>query len=262
VAPADDHIAPGGEGAGDDAIDATDAIDALDAAPERGPLRRCVVTRAQGDRAAMLRFVVGPGGVLVPDLAARLPGRGIWLSARADVINSPRTRQAFSRAARARIDVPDDLASRVITGLRARIGDLIGFARRAGQAVAGYQKAQEWLVAGRAALIIQARDGSIEERARFLGVRASSVAVIAPLPAAALGRVFGRDETVHVAVAAGRLAESLRIEAARLSGVLGEPDGNAAAPAVAHPPVAELGPAEVGLGGVDGAARHEDTDGI
>jgi predicted RNA-binding protein YlxR (DUF448 family)/ribosomal protein L7Ae-like RNA K-turn-binding protein len=236
--------------------------DEIDQAPQRGPLRRCIVTRDQGERAAMLRFVVGPGDVIVPDLAARLPGRGIWLSARADVINSPRTRQAFSRAARARVEVPDDLASRVITGLLARIGDLIGFARRAGQAVAGYQKAQEWLVAGRAALIIQARDGSADERARFLGVRAGSVAVIAPLTGAALGRVFGRDEAVHVAVAAGRLAQQLRIEAARLSGVLGESVGNVAAQAGARPSVAELGPAEVGLGGVDGAARDEDTDGI
>jgi predicted RNA-binding protein YlxR (DUF448 family)/ribosomal protein L7Ae-like RNA K-turn-binding protein len=233
-----------------------------DAALERGPLRRCIVTREQGQRAAMLRFVVGPGGVIVPDLAARLPGRGIWLSARADVINSPRTRQAFSRAARARVEVPDDLASRVTSGLLGRIGDLIGFARRAGQAIAGYQKAQAWLLAGRAALIIQARDGSVEERARFLGPRSSnargdSVAVIAPLPAAALGRIFGRDAAVHVAVAPGKLAGALRIEAARLSGVLGEPVGNVAAQAGAPPLVAELG-----SGGVDGAARDEDTDGI
>jgi len=81
--------------------------------------------------------------------------------------------------------------------------------------------------------------------------------VIAPLPAAALGRIFGRDVAVHVAVAPGKLAEALRIEAARLCGVLGEPVGNVAAQAGAPPPVAELG-----SGGVDGAARDEDTDGI
>jgi uncharacterized protein len=35
----------------------------------------------------------------------------------------------------------------------------------------------------------------------------------------ALGRMFGRDHVVHVAVAPGRLAERLTIEAARLGGL-------------------------------------------
>ena len=168
----------------------------------------------------MLRFVVSPDGVIVPDLLARLPGRGIWLSAQADVIHSPRTRQAFSRAARARVEVPDDLGARVQSGLTQRIGELLGLARRAGQTVAGYQKAHEWLVSGRAALIVQASDGSNDERARFLG--GARVAVIAPLTAAKLGAIFGRDEAVHVAVAAGKLATSLCTEAGRLAGVLGD----------------------------------------
>ena len=234
--------------------DGEDHIDPEEPEPEKGPLRRCIVTREQGRREAMLRFVAGPGGVIVPDLAARLPGRGIWLSARADVLNSPRIRQAFSRAARARVDVPDDLASKVQTGLLARIGDLIGLARRAGQAVAGYQKAHEWRVAGKAALIVQASDGSADERARFMGGR--DVPVIAPLSGARLGRIFGRDEAVHVAVAPGRLSELLRIEAARFAGVTGlnltglPPGGN-------EPPGTEFG-----SGGTATAARVEDADGI
>ena len=30
----------------------------------------------------MVRFVLGPEGEMVPDVAGRLPGRGFWLSAR------------------------------------------------------------------------------------------------------------------------------------------------------------------------------------
>lgn len=211
----------------------------LEPEPERGPLRRCIVTREQGERQRMLRFVVGPENVIIPDLAARLPGRGIWLSARADVIHSARTRQAFARAARARVTVPDDLAVVISTGLLGRIADLVGFARRAGQAVAGYQKAHEWLAAGRAALIIQARDGSADERARFMGNH-TNVPVIAPLPAARLGAVFGRQTAVHVAIGHGRLAASLRIEAERLAGVAGGTE----------------------LAGHDGSGQIEDADGI
>jgi hypothetical protein len=103
-----------------------------------------------------------------------------------------------------------------------RIGELLGLSRRAGPAVAGVEKAREWLRSGRARLVLEASDGSEAERARFLSGNAARVAVVAPLPAAALGRVFGRDHVVHVAVAPGRLAAKLLIEADRLAGLRGQ----------------------------------------
>jgi hypothetical protein len=113
--------------------------------------------------------------------------------------------------------------------LARRIGELLGLARRAGQAVAGFDKAREWVRTGRGRLILQASDGSAAERSRFLSGAASSVAVWDPLPAVALGRVFGRDHVVHVAIAPGRLAERLTVEAARLSGLRGTVDDVTAA---------------------------------
>lgn len=194
---------------------------------ETGPLRRCVVTRVQGERARMLRFVVGPDRTVVPDVLARLPGRGIWLSARRDVLETARSRGAFARAARGSVSVPADLADVVEAGLARRIAELLGLARRAGQAVAGYGKARDWIAAGRTGVAVQALDGSPEERARILS-GARHIPVVAPLSAQALGAVFGRDHVVHVAVAPGRLAEVLRIEAERLAGVSGRMDGDGA----------------------------------
>ena len=188
--------------------------------PETGPLRRCIVTRQQDYRARMIRFVVGPERQVVPDLAAKLPGRGIWLSARRDVLETARARNLFARAARGQVSMPADLAQAVEAGLRRRVMDSLGLARRAGQAVCGFQKAREWLLAGRVGLVIQAADGSREERARFLsGMR--NVPVATPLLSEALGTVFGRDHVVHVAIAHGRLAEALNIETYRLAGVAG-----------------------------------------
>ena len=57
---------------------------------EAGPLRRCIVTRERLPKERMIRFVVAPDNVLIPDLAATLPGRGMWLSARADVLETAR----------------------------------------------------------------------------------------------------------------------------------------------------------------------------
>ncbi len=168
----------------------------------------------------MIRFVVGPDKTLVPDLAGRLPGRGRWLSARGDVIETARAKGSFARAARMPLLVPADLLDGVRSGLRRRIVDHLGLARRAGQAVGGFQKAREWVVAGRAGLLVQARDGSVDECARLTG--GSDVPAVAPLSATDLGSAFGRDHLVHVAVLRGRLAETIRIEAGRLAGVCGQ----------------------------------------
>ncbi len=171
----------------------------------------------------MVRFVVAPDRSVVPDLLARLPGRGIWLSARRDVLETARTKGAFARAAKGAVSVPDDLARSVEAGLVRRVTELLGLARRAGQAVCGFQKAREWMQSGRVALVVQAADGSPEERARFLsGVKDMPVA--SPLPADALGAVFGRDHAVHAVIAHGRLAEALAIETERLAGIAGGSD--------------------------------------
>ena len=169
----------------------------------------------------MLRFVVAPDRRLVPDLSARLPGRGIWLSARRNVIETACTKGAFARATRGVVTVPPDLLSGLAVALERRIGDHLGLARRAGQAVSGFAKAREWLDAGRGALVVQASDGSDDERSRFLGRHAGSIAVVAPLSGAALGGIFGHERAVHVVLAKGRLAESVVNETTRLLGVLG-----------------------------------------
>lgn len=185
-------------------------------------MRRCAVTRARLPKERMIRFVVAPNREIVPDIAATLPGRGIWLSADGDVIETARTRGAFNRAARGQVTVAADLLSVLQAGLVRRISELLGLTRRAGQSVCGFQKAREWLVAGRAGLVVQAADGSAAEAARFLSGQHKRVPVVAPLPAVALGAVFGRDHAVHVVVAPGKLATALRMECDRLAGLRGQ----------------------------------------
>jgi len=208
---------------------------------ETGPLRRCIVTRQRLPKEQMIRFVVGPDGRLVPDLGAKLPGRGMWLSASGDVLEfagqeeragdqkaAPESRggrqgrqlvRAFAREARAPVVVPHDLGSLLQAALIQRTGELIGLARRAGQAVAGFEKAREHLRTTGARLVVQARDGSAAERTRFLSGAPPGTEVIDPLTGEELGRVFGRDYVVHVAIAPGRLADRLATEAARLAGI-------------------------------------------
>mgnify|MGYP001356539298 CR=1 FL=1 len=189
-----------------------------DAQDEKGRHRRCALTREEGLPELMLRFVVSPAGVVVPDLDARLPGRGIWLSARRDVIEQARARGVFARAARMQVKVPEDLLSQVEGGLLRRISDCIGLTRRAGQAVSGFAKAREWVVQHRAAVIVHALDGSREELDRLLS-GGRDIPVVRTLTARELAKVFGRERVVNVALAAGGLAERLSHENTRFTGV-------------------------------------------
>lgn len=184
--------------------------------PERGPMRRCIVTRESAAKEAMIRFVVAPDRTLVPDLAAKLPGRGFWLSARADVLEGALTRGGFTKAARGPIQISPDLRLQIVDGLKGRIRDHLGFARRAGQAVTGFQAVREWLQAGRAALLVEAAGGSAGERERLLGRR--DVPVVMPLVAEELGGIFGRAHAVHVALSPGALAGRVEQDALRLAG--------------------------------------------
>jgi len=178
------------------------------------------VTREHAKPDTMLRFVLSPDRVLVFDAAARLPGRGMWLSARRDVLETARTRGVFSRAARSQVQAPPDLLESVLGTLSRRKVETLGLLRRSGQVVSGFAKAREWIVAGRAAAVVQAGDGSADERSRLLS-GARSLPVVEVATATELGAVFGRDHVVHVAVLPGALAQRLLSDNERFLGLSG-----------------------------------------
>ena len=105
--------------------------------------------RASGwPRKAMVRCAVDPEGVIVPDVAAALPGRGLWLTARRDIVALAIKKRAFDRAAKRSVKVPEDLADRVEALLAQRCRDGIGLARRSGHAVAGFEKVGQAMRSG------------------------------------------------------------------------------------------------------------------
>lgn len=187
---------------------------------ETGPQRRCLATGRVGSVEQMIRFVVGPEQQLVPDIEARLPGRGMWLSARRDVVNSAVAKSLFSKAARQKLAVPPDLVDRLEALLRRRCLELLGLARRAGQAVSGYDKVRAELKSGRGALLLAACDGAKDGIGKIRAL-APHLPLVTVFSGGELGLSFGRDHTVHGLLLPGKLAERLQCEAERLSGILG-----------------------------------------
>ena len=90
--------------------------------------RRCVAARAPRPADGMIRFVLGPDAALVPDLAARLPGRGMWVSADRKALTHALARNQFARAARTQVGAAPDLVDQVAAMLTRRCLDLVGLA--------------------------------------------------------------------------------------------------------------------------------------
>ncbi|WP_118133260.1 RNA-binding protein [Oceanicella sp. SM1341] len=183
-----------------------------------GPERRCIATGASGDTGAMIRFVVGPDAEIVPDLAERLPGRGIWLTASREALAKAVKKNLFSRAARQQVRVPEGLPEALEALVARRLIDHLALARKAGLALAGHDKVKARLKSGPVGALIEASDGSEQGRAR-LRPMAGDAPRIACLTGSELGLAFGRDHVIHAALDAGGVTDRILREAARLSGL-------------------------------------------
>jgi predicted RNA-binding protein YlxR (DUF448 family) len=196
----------------------TAAPESSDRRERRDPLRRCIATREVRPKAELLRFVVGPEGALLFDPAERLPGRGLWLTPRRDIVAAAAARGLFSKAAGRRVSVPGNLAAEVERLLRVRCLGLLGLARRAGQLRAGFEKVREDLKAGRAGLLLAARDGAADGR-RKLAALAGERPVVDLFDSAELSAALGQEKVVHAAIAEGGMAQRLLREVGRLQGM-------------------------------------------
>ncbi len=163
-----------------------------------GPMRTCIVTGVEDAPERMIRFVVGPEGDAVPDLARRLPGRGMWVRAKRTVLQQAIERKLFSKAARSAVTAAPDLADRVERLLLERALEDLGRARRAGRAVAGFVRVEQMIGRKMAGLLIVASeaDGDGLSKLQNTGLPLERLG-----DAAALGGVFGREQAVYVAVA-------------------------------------------------------------
>jgi predicted RNA-binding protein YlxR (DUF448 family) len=184
--------------------------------------RRCIVTGQVCDDAHLIRFVVAPGNVIVPDLAADLPGRGIWVSAGRAVIDRAIAKNLFAKATRAPVKAPDDLSDRVESLIVQRMQGDLGLARRAGELALGFDNVVRALEsANPPGWLVEARDGAEDGRRKIAAAaksRGLHPSVIDGLTSAELSVALGRENVIHAALKNGRLATRLGLDAERLKG--------------------------------------------
>jgi predicted RNA-binding protein YlxR (DUF448 family) len=165
----------------------------------------------------LIRFVVGPDAQIVPDILARLPGRGIWVSADRASLELARKKKAFGRSAKTQVTVPENLADQVEGLLLGRVTSLLALSRKAGHAICGYEKVKGALITEWALILLQASDGS--ERGKSKLRTPEGGRFIGHLTATELGLAFGRDHVIHAALTAGGLTTRIVEDAARLKGL-------------------------------------------
>lgn len=184
--------------------------------------RRCIVKGEVLPESALIRFVVDPDGRIVPDIAAKLPGRGIWVSADRASLEKALAKNLFSRAAKKPVQVDENLAARAEKLLVQRMSDDLGLARRAGSLILGFDQVATALSGKNPPhLLVEAADGAEDGRRKLIGVawaHGFRPRVIDCLNSGELGLALGRDNVVHAALKSGQLAERLELNAGRLAG--------------------------------------------
>lgn len=181
-------------------------------------LRTCIASGEKKPKDQMVRFVIGPDAKVVPDLDEKLPGRGLWLSAKRDMIHTACARNLFAKRARCQVAVEADLADRVAELLARRCVELLRLSRRSGQLAVGFDEVRRRLDDGGTGFLVTASDAAPVNRRRIAGP-AAGLAVGEALTGDELGSVMGRERIAHALVAAGGLADRLARDMGRLAGL-------------------------------------------
>lgn len=189
---------------------------------ERTPERTCVLTRDKGAKEALIRLALDPNGTVAPDVRARAPGRGAWISVGRDELDkavaSGKLKAALARAFKTGdVSVPADLPERTSQALRQAALDRLGMEARAGNLINGADRIEAAARAGKVHLLIHAADAGEDGRKRLDQAWRSGGGgprgLIFPEGRTILSIALGRENVVHVALiepaAAARVLNAL-----------------------------------------------------
>ena len=191
---------------------------------EQGPLRTCIVTRERRAPEEMIRFVRGPDGTLVPDLRAKLPGRGVWVSCSQKLLAEAIRKHIFGRGLKAEVRIPETLLGDVEALMQQNALQSLSIANKAGLVVSGQMKVETALAKGNIIALIQAIDGGsdgarklLQAAHRLLGEAVQKIEKIECFTSAQLDLALGRTNVIHAAIKRGAAGEAFALQCRRLA---------------------------------------------
>ncbi|NNE22285.1 MAG: RNA-binding protein [Rhizobiales bacterium] len=193
--------------------------------------RRCIVTGNVADPEELLRFARAPlDGQVIADLRLELPGRGVWIGNNRRLVSQAIKRNMFARGFREACKVPEGLDQRIEDRLDELALGYLSLAKKAGQAVHGFEKVETLISTGRLAVLIGACDGSADGRGKLkqrMRATGTEAPVIEFFSSGQLGLALGRTNVIHAAITSGGLARKFVIAANRAQKYRGSQDGAA-----------------------------------
>jgi uncharacterized protein len=189
---------------------------------EKGPNRTCVATRAVRPVDSLLRFVLDPSGVLVPDIKGKLPGRGVWVDATRIALELALQKKAFARSLKQPVIVPDDLPGMVDRLLAQDVRQSLAMANKAGLLTTGFVKVEALIEKGKARVLITASDAGEDGRRKILQAvtrtlgKSDAIPLFSVLSGSELDLALGRENAIHAALLAGPAGDAFTRRCRRL----------------------------------------------
>jgi predicted RNA-binding protein YlxR (DUF448 family) len=186
--------------------------------------RLCAVTRQCLDPKHLIRFVLSPDGIVVPDLDRRLPGRGVWIGCDRQLVERAVATKVFAKSLKTKAEAPQDLAERVDALIVKRVATTLSLANKAGLSVAGFEKVFATLEKTPVAAVLHGTDAAADGRSKLdrkykaiQGSRGLPAPIVDVLTIAQMSLAIGRGSVVHAALTPGGLSERFLEEAERLA---------------------------------------------
>lgn len=189
-----------------------------------GTERMCAVSRQSLDPRLLIRFVLSPDGVVVPDLERRLPGRGVWIGCDRRLVEKAVKGNTFTKSLKTRAEASSDLAERVDGLMVKRLMGTLSLANKAGMAVSGFEKVSAALDKGPVAVVLHGAEASPDGRSKIdrkfkaiQGSRGLTAPIVDVLSIDQMSLAIGRGSVVHAALTPGGLSDRFLEEAERLT---------------------------------------------
>jgi len=187
------------------------------------PMRRCIATGQVRKKEELLRFVVSPDGTVVLDIRKKLPGRGIWTGCRREDVEMAQKKGLFARSAKQKVTVPDHMADMVEKVLTTRCLNTLGLARKSSLIKTGFAKVEASLKAGKAAILLAAKDGAKDGRQKLHRL-APDLPLVELFDIEELSQALGQENVVHASLARGGLTDKFLVEVSKLAGFRDQDD--------------------------------------
>ena len=177
----------------------------------------CAVTREEASEDVLIRFALAPDGGIVPDLQAKLPGRGVWVGCSRKTLTDAIKRQVFTRGFEADALVPEGLLDLVSVLLRRQAVNQISLARKAGVAVQGFTKVEESLRKGHVKVLLHTQGAGADGVSKLDRLAGATTVITNSFLEHEMDLAFGRPNVIHAAIAASGLADRLVVYLQRMA---------------------------------------------